>query len=104
MLTTVLTFFNCLWVLTENTLNFSDRIPVAFKGCQKYCRPKDSPKRWFMCRDRVKNSEPDICQLFENFYSFSAGRTENGKLPELVSEEDTNSGGSCAKIARLIPG
>lgn len=55
MLTTVLTFFNCLWVLTENTLNFSDRIPVAFKGCQKYCRPKDSPKSWFMCRDRVKN-------------------------------------------------
>lgn len=41
--------------------------------------------------------------LFENFYSsFSTGRTENGKLPELVSEEDTHSGGNCAKIARLV--
>ncbi len=39
---------------------------------------------------------------FENFFFFSTGRTENGKLSELVSKEDIHSGGNCAKIARLV--
>lgn len=40
--------------------------------------------------------------VFENFFPFAAGRTQNGKLSKLVSEEDRYLGENCAKIARLV--
>ncbi|TDG98803.1 hypothetical protein EPR50_G00204460 [Perca flavescens] len=107
MLTTVLTFFNCLWVLTAHwehrTSLTASRLPL--KAVRNIVDPKTCQRGGSCAGTELRIVGPEsICQLLENFYPFAAGRTENGKLPELVSEEDTNSGGSCAKIARLIPG
>lgn len=40
--------------------------------------------------------------LLQNFFSFSTGRTQNGKLSKLVSEADKHWLRNCAKIARLV--
>lgn len=47
-------------------------------------------------------AQPCLSPVTENFYPFYTGRTQNGKLSELVSEKDIRSGRNFAKIVRLV--